>query len=76
MTLGLGVIVTWPATIVIGCIMAGRRHRGYQAWFLRRLRTPNGTWLAGHPPWPEPMPALQASAARTAARSDLLSDDA
>ena len=76
MTLGLGVIVTWPATIVLGCIMAGRRHRSYQAWFLRRLRTPNGTWLAGHPPWPAPVPALQDSAARTAARSDLLSDDA
>jgi hypothetical protein len=36
MTLGLGIIVTWPATVVIGCIMADRRHREYQTWLLAR----------------------------------------
>jgi hypothetical protein len=71
-TLGLGVFVTWPATIVLGCIVAERRHRDYQAWLLTRLRTPDGTSLAGGPPWPAP----QGSAARTTAGRTALSDDA
>jgi hypothetical protein len=72
LTLGLGVFVTWPATIVLGCIMADRRHREYQAWLLTRLRTPDDTSLAGGPPWPAP----QGSAAHTTAGRAVLSDDA
>jgi hypothetical protein len=40
MTLGLGIIVTWPATVVIGCIVADRKHREYQTWLLTRSAEP------------------------------------
>ena len=76
MTLGLGVIVTWPGTIVLGCIMAARRHREYQAWFLERLRTADGSSLTGRPPRRAPTRALQVSAARTTPRRGVLFDDA
>src|SRR5215475_9095212 len=31
LTLGLGLSLTWPAIIVLGCVMADRRHRQYQS---------------------------------------------
>jgi hypothetical protein len=75
MTLGLGIIVTWPATVVIGCIMAERRHREYQTWRLTLLRRSLGASLATSAPGPAPVPSLQGSAARTTARN-VLSEDA
>jgi hypothetical protein len=75
MTLGLGIIVTWPATVVIGCIMAERRHREYQTWRLTLLRTSDGASRATSAPGRAPAPSLQGSAARTTARN-VLSEDA
>lgn len=74
-TLGLGVILTWPAIIILGCMMADRRHREYQAWLLARLRAPDGTSLVGRASGPTPTPTLQPSATRTTAtRHGLFSD--
>lgn len=74
-TLGLGVILTWPAIIIVGCVMADRRHREYQAWLLARLRTFDGTLLVGRPSGLTPILALQPLATRpTATRDGLISD--
>lgn len=59
MTLGLGVTLTWPATIILGCILADRRHRDYQAWLSRSLGTTDSASLTGS--WP----VAEASARRT-----------
>jgi Protein of unknown function (DUF2510) len=69
-TLGLGVTLTWPAIIILGCMMADRGHREYQTWLLARLRTPDGTSLAGRPSGSTPTPALQRSATHTTATRD------
>ena len=76
MTFGLGVIVTWPATIVLGCIMAARRHRHYQTWLLTLLRIPNGSSLADGPASGAPTPALQRAGASTTPRRGVFSEDA
>jgi Protein of unknown function (DUF2510) len=76
MTLGLGIIVTWPATVVIGCIMADRRHRDYQTWLVARLRTSDGASLAAGGSWPASTPSRQGWAARTTARRNVLFEDA
>lgn len=76
MTLGLGVIVTWPVIIALGCIMADRKHREYQGWLLARLRTVDGTSLGGCTTSPALTPLLQGSMARTTARRNGLFDDA
>jgi hypothetical protein len=75
-TLGLGVTLTWPAIIILGCMMADRRHREYQTWLLARLRTPEGTSLAGRPSGSTPTPALRRSATHTTATRDASFGDA
>jgi len=36
-TLGFGLILTWPANVILCCILASRRHSEYQAWLAGRL---------------------------------------
>ena len=62
LTLGLGLIFTWPAIIILGCIMAGRRHRDYQAWLLRHLATPDGPSRSTGPRWRTAMGSPRATA--------------
>jgi Protein of unknown function (DUF2510) len=75
LTLGLGLSLTWPAIIVLGCIMADRRHRRYQAWLLGNFRTPDGRLLAVQPPGSVPTPATQVLATRTSATERSVFDD-
>ena len=49
-TFGSGLTLTWLAIMILGCIMADRRHRDYQAWVQQRLRTSDGTSLPGTSP--------------------------
>jgi hypothetical protein len=48
----------------------------YQTWLLVRLRTPDGTSLAGRPSGSTPTPALQRSATHTTATGDASFGDA
>jgi hypothetical protein len=66
-TLGLGLVLTWPAIVILGCIMADRRHRHYQAWLLTRLRRTDGISLAGRSAASTPMPVTHTSATHTSA---------
>src|SRR5438477_9159606 len=45
-TLGLGLVLAWPTTIIVACIVAGWRHRQYERWLLSHLATTGDTSLA------------------------------
>lgn len=35
LTLGLGLLLVWPASMILAAIMASNRHSAYQAWLAR-----------------------------------------
>lgn len=35
LTLGLGLLLVWPASMILAAVMASNRHSRYQAWLAR-----------------------------------------
>jgi hypothetical protein len=35
LTLGLGLLLVWPASMILAAVMASNRHSSYQAWLAR-----------------------------------------
>jgi hypothetical protein len=55
LTLGSGLMLTWAAIIMLGCIVASRRHAAYQAWLLRQLAGPGEPSPAARSWWRTPV---------------------
>jgi Protein of unknown function (DUF2510) len=54
-TLGFGLFLTWPAIIILGCIIASRKHSEYQAWLAGLQAGPGETSPSGRSPWRAPL---------------------
>jgi Protein of unknown function (DUF2510) len=67
LTLGSSLLLTWAAIIMVGCIVASRRHAAYQAWLLGHLAGPGESSPAARFWWRTPARLPQRSSIPTAA---------
>ncbi len=57
LTLGIGLLLVWPVTMVWGAIAASNKHSQYQAWLAQQSRQPWPPAVpppSGRPPLPPP----------------------
>jgi Protein of unknown function (DUF2510) len=59
LTLGVSLFLTWVAIVVLGCVMASRRHGEYQSWLLEHLAGPGEPSVSAWSRWRTPVGSPQ-----------------